>query len=116
MMLRIGLVLALCLSAGAADARRHRGYHPGRLPWCGIYLGQYLGKPDRRLWVAREWAREGVNAGGPGIGVVVVWRHHVGIIEGRTQNGEWLVRSGNDGNAVRVRPLSVARAIAFRRI
>jgi hypothetical protein len=39
-----------------------------------------LAKPDRRLALARSWANEGMNAGGPGIGVVVVWSHHVGII------------------------------------
>lgn len=116
-MLRVGLVLVLCLMASAAEARRHRYPHQyHRMPWCGLYLGQYLGKLDRRLWVAREWAREGADAGGPDIGVVVVWAHHVGIIEGRASNGMWVIRSGNDGNAVRVRPLSVARAIAFRRV
>jgi hypothetical protein len=98
-----------------AEARRHHGHHH-RLPWCGIYLGKHLGKPDRRLWIAREWAREGVNAGGPGIGVVVVWRHHVGIITGQAPNGQWIVHSGNDGGAVRTRARSIAGAIAFRRV
>ena len=39
-------------------------------------------------------------AGGPGIGVVVVWSHHVGIITGQTPDGQWIVHSGNDGGAV----------------
>jgi hypothetical protein len=84
--------------------------------WCGSYLSGYLGKSDRRLALAREWAKEGSNAGGPGIGVVVVWPHHVGIITGQAANGQWLVHSGNDGGAVRTRPLSLRGAIAFRRV
>ena len=40
---------------------------------------------DRKLWLARNWASVGANAGHPGVGVVVVWRHHVGIITGRYQ-------------------------------
>jgi hypothetical protein len=31
------------------------------------------------------------------------------------ENGHWIVRSGNDGHAVRTRPRSLAGAIAFRR-
>jgi hypothetical protein len=81
--------------------------------WCGWWLGQHLGMPDRRLWLARNWAAVGSSAGGPQIGAVVVWRHHVGIITGR-HGKQWVVKSGNDGRAVRERPRSVAGAIAFR--
>jgi hypothetical protein len=109
----LAAALVVVLSS-PAEARRH--HRTRGLPWCGIWLGQHLGKPDRRLWLARNWAREGVNAGGPGIGVVVVWFHHVGIVTGRAANGEWIVKSGNDGGAVRTRPRSLSRAIAFRRI
>ncbi len=105
----------LCALSSGAEARRHHHRHH-RIPWCGIYLGQHLGKPDRKLWVARNWAREGVNAGGPGSGVVVVWRHHVGIITGQDAAGHWLVHSGNDGGAVRTRARSLAGVIAFRRL
>jgi hypothetical protein len=59
-------------------------------------------------------SRYGVNAGGPSVGTIVVWRHHVGKIVGQ-QNGQWIVQSGNDGHAVRTRPRSLAGAIAFRR-
>ena len=44
---------------------------------------------------------------------IVVWRNHVGIITGRA-GSQWIVKSGNDGNAVRERPRSIAGAIAFR--
>jgi hypothetical protein len=89
------------------------GGRPGR--WCGWWLGQHLGMAKRDLWVARNWAKVGSNAGQPGIGVVVVWRNHVGIITGRTASG-WVVKSGNDGNAVRERVRSISGAIAFRHV
>lgn len=83
--------------------------------WCGWWLGHHLGMPRRDLWLARNWASVGSNVGQPGVGVVVVWRHHVGIITGR-QGNQWIVKSGNDGRRVRERPRSVAGAIAFRRV
>lgn len=83
--------------------------------WCGWWLGRELGMLHRELWLARNWANVGSNAGQPGVGVVVVWRNHVGIITGRAGN-QWIVKSGNDGNAVRERPRSIAGAIAFRRV
>jgi hypothetical protein len=70
---------------------------------------------NRNLWLARNWASVGSNAGQPDVGVVVVWRHHVGIITGR-QGNQWVVKSGNDGRAVRERVRSIAGAIAFRRV
>jgi hypothetical protein len=63
--------------------------------------------------LARSWASYGSNAGGPQVGAIVVWRHHVGKIVGQ-ENGQWIVQSGNDGHAVRTRPRSLAGAIAFR--
>jgi hypothetical protein len=81
--------------------------------WCGWWLGHYLGMLDRKLWLAMNWVHVGRPAQGPAIGAVVVWRHHVGIITGRSSRG-WVVKSGNDGNAVRERVRSVDNAIAFR--
>jgi len=104
----------LCvLFSSPAEARRHHG---GRLPWCGIYMGKYFGMSDRSLWVARNWARVGAPAGGPAPGVVVVWPHHVGVIVGAAPDGKWIVHSGNDGGAVRTRPRSLSRVIAYRHI
>jgi hypothetical protein len=70
--------------------------------------------PGPEYNLARAWAHYGVNASGPTVGVIVVWRHHVGKIVGR-ENGQWLVQSGNDAHAVRTRPRSLAGSIAFRR-
>jgi hypothetical protein len=76
--------------------------------------GQVGSDPGPSFNLARSWAHYGSNAGGPSVGVIVVWRHHVGKIVGH-ENGQWIIQSGNDGRAVRTRPRSIAGAIAFRR-
>jgi len=81
--------------------------------WCGWWMRQQLGITDRAGDVARWWAGYGRRAAGPGNGVIVVWAHHVGIITGGSP-GAWIVKSGNDGNAVRERVLPIDGAIAFR--
>lgn len=103
--------LTLADGIGREARRAFSGARPRA--WCGWWLGHHLGMPRRDLWLARNWASVGHNAGGPRIGAVVVWRHHVGIITGRI-GSRWVVKSGNDGHAVRERPRSVAGAIAFR--
>ena len=134
-------VIVLSSSAAQARGHHHRGAHTVRhsahkhhngafvqrragryasrsgrpAAWCGWWLGQQLGISNRSLWLARNWASVGSNAGQPEVGVVVVWRHHVGIITGRSGSG-WIVKSGNDGHAVRERVRSISGAIAFRRI
>lgn len=84
--------------------------------WCGCYLSKHLGLNERRLWVAREWARVGSPASGPAPGVVVVWAHHVGIIRQVTAPGRAVVHSGNDGRAVRERERSLRGVIAYRHV
>jgi hypothetical protein len=77
--------------------------------WCGWWMRtQRGGGPELNL--AWNWSRWG-RPSGPQVGAVVVWRHHVGEIVGRTAGGQWLVRSGNDGGAVRTRARSVAGAV-----
>ena len=112
-MLRTALcALALAGVIPAAQAHPHHRHRGGA--WCGTYLSTYLGKHDRNLALAREWAREGSPAAGPAVGVVAVWPHHVGVITGQTPDGQWIVHSGNDGGAVRTRPRSLSGVIAFR--
>ncbi|MFB9267342.1 hypothetical protein ACFFWD_30045 [Bradyrhizobium erythrophlei] len=53
----------------------------------------------------------GSRADSPGIGTIVVWRHHVGIITSRTSDGRWVVKSGNYGRGVGERARSLAGAI-----
>lgn len=105
---------------GLRAYKRGRSYisglaHSDRRPakWCGWWMRtQFGGGPEYNRAVL--WARRGSNAGGPQVGAVVVWPHHVGIITGRAANGRWIVKSGNDGGAVRERVRSVAGAVAFR--
>lgn len=114
--LLVAAIFALLSIAPAQARSHHHRHHHGRLPWCGIYMTQVTGIHDRRLWLAINWAHVGTDAGGPGIGVIVVWRHHVGRIVGRDERGQWVVNSGNDGGRVRTRPRNLARVVAFRRI
>jgi hypothetical protein len=91
------------------------GAHVGGRPsaWCGWEMRQLVsGDPGPAFNLARNWAHWG-QAGPAGVGAVVVWSHHVGKIVG-LEAGEWVIESGNDGNRVRTRPLSIAGAIAIR--
>lgn len=109
----LGLLL-LCFASGAAEAKKRVLHHDGRpSAWCGWFLSGLLGLHERRLWVASNWVTVGRSSGGPQVGAIVVWRHHVGLITGR-EKGQWIVKSGNDGGRVRERPRSVSNAIAFR--
>jgi hypothetical protein len=112
----IAILSAIASSAEAHSYHHHRHYaHTGRpAAWCGWYMRSQVGvDPGPQFNLARSWARYGTNAGGPSVGAIVVWRHHVGRIVGQ-ENGQWIVQSGNDGHAVRTRPRSLAGAIAFR--
>ncbi len=97
----------------ASRSTRSRSSHasvsgkPAR--WCGWWMRtQKGGGPELNL--ASNWRHWG-RASGPRVGAVVVWSHHVGMITGRTAGGDWIVKSGNDGGAVRERPRSVAGAV-----
>jgi len=87
--------------------------------WCGWWMRHYLGVKNPAGNLARWWAGYGAKASGPAVGTIVVWARgrrsgHVGIITGQAGNGQWVVKSGNDGNAVRERVRSMSGAIAFR--
>jgi hypothetical protein len=90
-----------------APRRSGVGPRPGR--WCGWWMRtQKGGGPEYNL--AWNWRNYG-SPSGPQVGAVVVWRHHVGMIVGRAPSGQWLVKSGNDGGAVRTRARSVSGAV-----
>lgn len=120
-------LLALAPMTLPAAAHQRQSFHHNRhvaalkhdhrrgRAWCGVYMRHVFGIADPSLNLARNWARQGSNAGGPQVGAVVVWPHHVGVIRGGPDgSGEWLIESGNDGNAVRTRYRSLRGAIAFR--
>jgi hypothetical protein len=92
--------------------RHSVGPKPAR--WCGWWMRTQLGGgPEYNL--ARNWANRGRPLNGPRVGAVVVWSHHVGMITGRNEAGQWIVKSGNDGGRVRERPRNVSGAV-FRKV
>jgi len=103
--------------ATAERSEHHETYRAGYggrpSAWCGWFMRQVEHVVDPAYNLARNWAHWGRPAGGPTIGAIVVWPHHVGKIVGQEQ-GKWVVLSGNDGHRVRTRPRSLAGAIAFR--
>jgi hypothetical protein len=111
------LSFSICPPADHADAHQNRSWsrhvhassHGRPARWCGWWMRtQKGGGPEMNL--ASNWRHWG-RASGPQVGAVVVWSHHVGMITGRTADGGWIVRSGNDGGRVRERPRSVAGAV-----
>ncbi len=95
----------------AAAYRGGLGSRPSA--WCGWEMRQLVSSdPGPQFNLARNWAHWG-HAGPAGVGAVVVWPHHVGKIVGQ-EAGQWVIKSGNDGHALRTRPRSIAGAIAIR--
>jgi hypothetical protein len=85
------------------------GVGPRPRKWCGWWMRTQLGGgPAFNL--AWNWRHYG-SPTTPQVGAVVVWRHHVGMIIGQAGNGQWIVKSGNDGGRVRERARSVSGAI-----
>jgi hypothetical protein len=97
-----------------SSATAYRGRDLARpAAWCGWEMRHLVGAdPGPSFNLARNWAHWG-RPGPAGVGAVVVWPHHVGKIIGQ-QNGGWVIESGNDGDTLRVRPRSIAGAIAIR--
>ena len=90
------------------SGKRHSGVGPRPGAWCGWYMRtRHGGGPEMN--VAANWRNYG-RSGSPQVGAIVVWPHHVGEIVGRHSNGQWIVLSGNDSNAVRRRPRSISGA------
>ena len=88
---------------------RRSGVGPRPRRWCGWWMRTQLGGGPE-FNVAWNWRKYGRPTSAQ-VGAVVIWRHHVGIITGRTANGRWIVKSGNDSNRVRERPRSVKGAV-----
>lgn len=73
-----------------------------------------MGVADRSYNLARRWASWGTPAHGPSAGVIAVWPHHVGIVTSVPGPGRIVLKSGNDGHAVRERERSTRGIIAYR--
>jgi len=101
-------------SRRAAHHGAAQGLDPRPRAWCGWWLRQQLGVADRAFNLARRWASIGTPAHGPSAGVIAVWRHHVGIVTSVPGPGRIVLKSGNDGHAVRERERSTRGIIAYR--
>ena len=109
----LGVVVFLALFAAAVPANASYGPKPAK--WCGWQMRQEVGQdPGRAYNLAINWKNYGRPADGPSVGVIVVWPHHVGKIVGRDGRGQWIIRSGNDGNALRERARSLSKVVAYR--
>lgn len=95
------------------DANGNR-IDPRPRAWCGWWLRHQLGVADRTYNRARAWASFGTRAHGPAPGVIAVWPHHVGLVTGVPGPGRIVLKSGNDGHAVRERERSSRGVIAWR--
>src|SRR3984893_19387103 len=111
--------MAITLSAAGCVTATH-GERPRA--WCGWQARQEVAHdPGPKFNRALAWKNYGENAGGPCVGCIVVWkrgnhgRDHVGIITGKGEGDQWIVRSGNDARELRERPRSVKGAVAFRK-
>ncbi len=89
--------------------------------WCGCWMAlQVHGKHVRRLWLARNWAYEGVAAHRGCIGCVAVLSRgrrggHVGRVVG-WQGPNPVIVSGNHNRSVGTAVYPVGRLIALRRL
>ena len=113
----IGVLVSLSLASTPSPVEAREPGQPKGCPskWCGCYLAHHFGMPHRKdLWRAQNWAKIGKPTR-PKIGAIVVWRNHVGVIVGKKREG-WVIKSGNDGDRVRVRVRPINKAIAFRQM
>jgi len=78
------------------------GSRPAGCPhaYCGCGLRKYLGLSDKRLNLARNWARLFPHEPGPAAGLAAVRAGHVMYIESTAGHGRWLIRDYNSGGGL----------------
>jgi hypothetical protein len=107
--LRMSLQRGARLSRASERVSSRSGLGPRPSRWCGWWMrSQIGGGPELNL--ARNWKSWG-RPSAARVGAVVVWNHHVGMITGQTDDGQWIIKSGNDGGRVRERVRSVKGAV-----
>jgi hypothetical protein len=95
-------------------ARSHARYNDGRpRAWCGWWMRHEKGVSNPDYNLAANWRHWG-QPSAPVVGAVVVYPHHVAEIVGACDGRGCIMRSGNDGHAVRTRYRSLRGAIAIR--
>lgn len=89
------------------------GGRPAGCPraYCGCGLARFLGLRDARLNLAWNWARMFPRSH-PATGQVVVWRHHVALIEEMVGPGMARLRDYNSGRGLsRIHVRSIRGAV-----
>lgn len=105
-----------------AGGRRHGAAQvlgdPRPRAWCGWQMRQWMHVADRKFNLARNWVHYGTPATGPAPGVIAIFARkgggHVGIVTAVPRPGVIVLKSGNDGHAVRERERSTRGIIAYR--
>jgi hypothetical protein len=88
--------------ARVADEGSVIGGRPDGCPhaYCGCGLRKFLGLADKRLNLARNWARLFPHEPGPRPGLAAVRSGHVMYIESAAGNGRWVIRDYNSGGGL----------------
>lgn len=108
-MKRYTIALAIALAALSTDALARSG-------WCGNYARHNLvgSDPGSKYNLACNWLNWGRPTSAQ-VGAMVIWcssgHRHVGKIVGPCNGNMCMVKSGNDGGAVRTRMRSVSGAV-----
>ena len=103
------VLLAVALAGLSSQTEARSG-------WCGNFARHNLvnSDPGSKFNLACNWRNWGRPASAQ-VGAMVIWcssgHRHVGKIVGPCEGNKCLVRSGNDGGAVRTRMRSVAGAV-----
>jgi uncharacterized protein (TIGR02594 family) len=110
-------------SSIVAEARRYigGGNPTGRARlWCARFMNMVLQRTGYRGTnsdMARSFASYGRRVSGPQVGAIAVMTRrgggHVGVVSGVDADGDPIIVSGNNGNAVREAPVSRARVYAY---
>jgi hypothetical protein len=89
-------------SEGDPRLNRWLGVNTRRTRWCGLYLAKIVRNPPRAAASVASWRGWGKRTSCRA-GTVAIFKHnHVGKVMA-VKKGQMLVKSGNDGNAIRTR-------------
>lgn len=98
------------------------GIKTDEVPWCAAFVGgclESVGLVSSRFESAKSYLKWGKPLLNPALGCIVVFERdggggHVGFVVGRDKAGNLMVLGGNQGDAVNIRPFSVARVSGYR--
>lgn len=91
-------------------------------PWCGTALAAWMTQagidPPKAYFRAKSWLDWGLPIQVPRRGCIVVFGRdgggHVGIVTGKTPDGQLTVLGGNQGDSVSERAFPTSRVLGYR--